>query len=112
MTDESLNDARTALLHTFGVIDRLHKMCCEPDRSPRMLALKESIASATTDLGAVQADPAALDRAITTLVDIGGELGRLQVECCAPARMPLYADALEHLTEVQLKINESVGQAH
>jgi hypothetical protein len=112
MTDVPIQDARTALAHTDGVIDRLHKMCCEPDRSPRMLALKASIASATKDIDAGPSDPAALDRAIATLVDVGGELGKLQVECCAPARMPLYADALEHLTDVQLNINKSVGRGH
>lgn len=112
MNSEPLDTARVALDNCDAVVDRLHKMCCEPDRSPRMLAIKESIASARGDLENVDHDAAAVDRSIATLVDIGGELGRLQVECCAPARMPLYADALKQLTTVQLGIHESVGQGH
>ncbi len=112
MDEAPIQDARTALAYTDGVIDRLHKMCCEPDRSPRMLALKDSIASATEDLDDHKPDSAAVDRTIATLTDIGAELGRLQVECCAPARMPLYADALEHLTEVQLHFNASSRRGH
>jgi len=46
-----------------------------------------------------------LDRSIATLVDVGGELGRLQVVCRAPVRMPLCADALKHSTEVQLELH-------
>ncbi len=105
MNSEPLRSARVALDDCDAVVDRLHKMCCEPDRSPRMLAIKNSIASARTELESV-------DRSIATLVDIGGELGRLQVECCAPARMPLYADALEYLTTVQLNVHRSAGQSH
>jgi len=45
-------------------------------------------------------------------MDIGGQIGHLHVGCCAPARMPLYADALSSLTDVQLSINQSAGRGH
>ena len=105
MNDESLAAARRALTDCDAVVDRLHKMCCEPDRSPRMLAIKESIASVRADLETPDDDAGVIDRSISTVEDVGGQLGKLQVGCCAPARMPLYADALKHLTTVQLSIS-------
>ena len=70
-----------------------------------MLAIKESIASVRADLDKPGDDDVVIDRSISTLEDVGGQLGRLQVGCCAPARMPLYADALKHLATLQLNIS-------
>jgi hypothetical protein len=70
-----------------------------------MLAVKESIALIRADLEKPGDSGAVIDRSISTLEDVGGQLGKLQVGCCAPARMPLYADALKHLTTVQLNIS-------
>ncbi len=49
---------------------------------------------------------------LAKLEDIGGRLGTLQVLCCTAARMPLYADALERLTAIQIEINTELGLAH
>jgi len=49
---------------------------------------------------------------IAILTGIGAQLGGLQVECCAPERMPLYAKALEGLTATQLSLNAELGKAH
>jgi len=104
--------AHQALAACDSVVDRLHKMCCEPDRSPRMLAIKDSIASIQAELNAAEGEPASLERALSHLMDVGGQIGWLQIGCCAEARMPLYAEALERLTAVQLNINETIGNAH
>lgn len=46
------------------------------------------------------------------LKDIGSRLGSLQVECCTEIRMPLYAEALEKLTAIQLNMNRELGLGH
>jgi hypothetical protein len=112
MSNDSITAAIEALDQCDRVVDRLHKMCCEPDRSPRMLTIKESISSARADIENATADSDAVGRSLATLEMVGGQLGSLQVGCCAPARMPLYADALRQLTEVQLNVSKSVGQGH
>lgn len=86
-------------------------MCCAPDRSPRLNAIRDEIARvrAAVEGVAVAADAepvyAGLDR-------IGAKIGELQVGCCAPARMPLYADTLENLTGVQLDVKRHFKQNH
>ncbi len=55
------------------------------------------------------------DRADTLLAQLeeaGAQIGRLQVGCCASNRLPLYAEMLESLTQVQLKISKSLGRDH
>jgi len=112
MSDDSLTATRRALAECDAVVDRLHKMCCEPDRSPRMHAVKETIESVRVELDALGDEAEAADRALASLMDIGAQIGYLQVGCCAPARMPLYADALNHLSVAQLSINATIGKAH
>jgi hypothetical protein len=112
MSDDSLAVTHQALADCDAVVDRLHKMCCEPDRSPRMLAIKETIASVRAELDASSDDTEALDRALASLMDIGAQIGYLQVGCCAPARMPLYADALNYLSVAQLNIDRPAGMTH
>ena len=87
-----------------AVVSRLHKMCCEPNRSPRMQAIEESLVRTRPRLSAGITDETGGDL-LGSLKAIGSQLGGLQVECCAPARMPLYAEALERLTATQWSIN-------
>jgi len=77
-----------------------------------MLAIKDTIASVHAELDASSDDTGAIDRALSNLMDIGAQIGYLQVGCCAPARMPLYADAPNHLSVAQFKIKKSVGKGH
>ena len=109
MSETSLDAARTALDECDAVVDRLHAMCCEPDRSPRMLAIKERIAVIRKE---IDGGTGSLEAALTDLNEVGGQLGSLQVACCAPPRMPLYAAALEQLTTAQLGITASLGRRH
>lgn len=95
----ALGDARTALI-------KLDKLCCEPGRSPAMAALGETLDRAEAALGHDD------DAAISLLEDAGGQVGRLQVGCCAPARLPLYARMLEDFANAQLSINKARGAGH
>jgi len=110
VTKSPLTDAHSALADCEQVVDRLHKMCCDPERSPRMAAMEATLLTVRRDLEA--GDPRSLDRALERLADIGADLGRLQVGCCAPARMPLYAEALGHLNTIQLDMAKELGTAH
>ena len=96
---------------------RLSKMCCEPGRSPRLQAVADElteIRSYLEDLADRSPDDQRrhADQAILRLESAGAALGRLQIGCCAPARMPLYAETLVNLTDIQLAINASVGRSH
>jgi hypothetical protein len=110
MADSPLVRARSALADCDAVVQRLHKLCCEPDRSPEMAAIEDSLAVIRQDIATD--DPDVLHRSLDNLADIGARLGFLQVGCCAPVRMPLYADALRHLNNVQLGLTQTLGRAH
>ena len=60
-----------------------------------MASLESTIRSA---LGSAS-DAVAL---VELLEDAGAQVGRLQVGCCALARLPLYAELLEALTRARL----------
>ena len=77
-----------------------------------MAAIGESLAAARTSLDHLQADEAAADALLRALEDAGGLIGRLQVGCCAPDRLTLYARMLQGLTEVQLSVTRSLGSDH
>ena len=111
MTSTSIETARAALADSSKTVERLHKMCCEPDRSPRLRAIQDSLAGIESRL-TDNADRPALDGVLGQLADLGAAIGRLQVDCCAPKRMPLYARALSGLTAVQLNINDALDRGH
>lgn len=108
--DAALADARSAIAQCETVVGRLHKMCCDPERSPRMAAIEEALIEVRRDLDA--ADDGSLDRALRCAEEVGAAIGRLQVGCCAPLRMPLYAEALTHLNTIQLGVLKELGRAH
>lgn len=85
-------------------------MCCDPDRSPRMTGIEDALVAIRTDLDSL--DPESLDRALLGIEEIGAVIGSLQVTCCAPSRMPLYAEALTHLNTIQLAIAAELGRTH
>ena len=107
MTRMPTDRAKVELADCAKVISRLHKMCCDPERSPRLLAVERTLATIRTD---IEADnPEATHRAIAGLEDLGSRIGSLQVACCAPPRMPLYAAALRHLNVVRNDLASDVG---
>ena len=85
-------------------------MCCDPERSPRMAAIEDALIAVRRDLDAD--DQGSLDRALRRAEEVGAAIGRLQVGCCAPLRMPLYAEALTHLNTIQIGVSKELGQTH
>jgi len=77
-----------------------------------MAALASTLAEARTQLDRVRTTPLAAADAILRLEDAGAQIGRLQIGCCAPKRLPLYARMLENLTTAQLTLNSATGHAH
>lgn len=103
----------TALLEGADkTIARLEKLCCEPGRSPSMQAIAEDLTAARAEFEGFGGDASAADSIVARLEQAGGRVGQLQVGCCAPARMPLYADLLTSLTELQRAVNARVGRGH
>lgn len=77
-----------------------------------MAELAETVAGARVGLSTFAAEPEAADAVLEQLEDAGGQVGRLQVGCCAPARLPLYNRLLEGLTKAQLAVNDALGRGH
>lgn len=111
MTIEGTSEATRYLAECKRIVDRLHKMCCEPDRSPRMQAILSDIEKAQ-DAAADATNPESALGIIDGLERIGSQIGHLQVACCTEARMPLYAEALRTLTATQITINGTLGRGH
>ncbi len=100
---EALSDAEKALKELDG-------RCCDPARRPCMADLSETLAAIRPEVTPeLTASPEAL---FALLEDAGGQLGRLQVFCCAENRLPLYARMLDDLTRIQLETNRSLGAGH
>ena len=95
-------DALDACSGALGVLDA---NCCDPGRSPRIAELAETLTEARIKVRAVTIAPeTAGPAALAVLEEAGAQVGRLQVGCCAPDRMPLYAEILENLVEAQLAL--------
>jgi len=110
-TGNGISDALAKLDECDRLIDRLNKMCCAPDRSPRLAAVRDELALVRSAVDAVGTPEDAT--VVYSGVDrIGATIGELQVGCCAPARMPLYAETLENLTGVQLDVKRHFKQDH
>ena len=111
MPQDQTTSAKAELDRCQGVVERLHNLCCEPDRSPRMKAIESRISEARLRLGQGLTQDVA-GQVTEILKDIGSRLGCLQVECCTEVRMPLYAEALEKLTATQLSMSRELGLGH
>jgi hypothetical protein len=77
-----------------------------------MKRLGKTLSDARADIASLNGDPDSATTSIEHLEDAGAQVGRLQVGCCAPNRLPLYVDLLEGLTTAQLEVNRSLGQGH
>ena len=86
--------------------------CCVPGRSPRMAALADTLSSARAGILELDGDHAGGDDTIVQLEDAGAQIGSLQVSCCAPSRLPLYAEMLTELTMAQRTIKGVLNLAH
>lgn len=111
-TPTELATARSALTAATAALEALQARCCDPGRSPQMLAIEEAVDAVRRDLESALCNEEHADRLLTRLEDVGACIGRLQIGCCAPNRLPLYAEMLEKLTIVQLAVNRSLDRAH
>ena len=103
---DAMNDCEAALA-------KLDKLCCEPGRSPSMRALSETLALARAEMERFfGAEPEPVGEAFAHLEDAGAQIGRLEVGCCAPSRLPLYSSFLANLTTAQLSLNRELGLGH
>jgi hypothetical protein len=75
-----------------------------------MAAIEEALIDVRLDLDSE--DHGSLDRALRGAEDVGAAIGRLQVGCCAPLRMPLYTEALTFLNAIQLGVSKELGRGH
>ena len=110
--DASVNDATESLEGCTAVPARLDAMCCEAGRSPRPAALADTLTEAQSEVAAADEGGAPADAVLEQPEVTGGQVGRLQVGCCAPGRLPLRADLLKGLTKAQLARNAAVEQGH
>jgi hypothetical protein len=106
--DETLAPAFDALDDGVEALTKLEKTCCVPGRSPRMAELGATISSARSALEAFR-DGDSSEPVTDALEDAGGQVGRLQIGCCAENRLPLYARILNDLTTVQLTMDRARG---
>ena len=77
-----------------------------------MQPLASTLSDARQGIAGLNTDSQPTSTAIEALEDAGAQVGRLQVGCCAPNRLPLYAELLEGLTVAQLEVNGSLGSGH
>lgn len=109
---QNLQAAFAAIDACDVALEKLHKMCCEPARSPQMITAATTLAAARGQLEAVRSGQSESDELLETLADLGSQIGRLQVGCCTSQRLPLYEDVLGGLTTVQLTVNRARGAGH
>lgn len=107
---DSIQPAFDALDKCVAALGELDMRCCAPGRSPRMAELGATLTEARVKLRAVTIEPTAgAPAAMATLEDAGAQVGRLQVGCCAPDRLPLYAEILENLTIAQVTLTATLS---
>ena len=90
---------------------RLHLMCCEAERSPRFASIRERLDAIQSDLS-TSPDDEIIERSLEAIQEIGAEIGRLQVACCAKARMPLYDTVLRSFNDIHTELNRIRGTGH
>ncbi len=105
-----INNAFDALAAADHALEELDSQCCVPERSPRMAALAESLAAIRRDLGEVEGKDFDVETLIAKLEDAGAGVGSLQIDCCAPGRMPLYAEMLTSLNKIQRSVRLVTGE--
>lgn len=107
---ELMEPAFEALDACHGALGVLDAKCCAPGRSPSMAELAATLTEARVKLRAATIAPdTGGPAALAVLEDAGAQVGRLQVGCCAPDRMPLYAEILENLTKARATLRTVVS---
>lgn len=102
--------AENALNDAFEALDELEAGCCVPNRSPRMAALRSTLKEAEGRIATLTSHEGR--DVIEILEDAGGQIGALQVACCAPSRLPLYTRMLGDLTTTQRTVTTRFDLDH
>ena len=110
--DSRFTQAFESLEIADEAVRELHENCCQPLKSPRMETLTSTLAAARTQLADASHDADVAKEVVAILQDAGAQLGYLQVDCCAPARMKLYATALENLSQIQRLLKRTFKLEH
>ena len=95
-----------ALADCAEAVAELDRRCCDPGRSPSMAELAAGIDALRERLPGLT-EEGARARFVADLEALGGRVGALQVGCCAPDRLPLYARILERLTSMQRLVSSA-----
>lgn len=107
-----IDNAFSALTSADLALEELEARCCVPGRSPRMTALAESLQSVRDDLGRLSShEDLDVEALVSKLEDVGGQVGSLQIDCCAPSRLPLYAEMLSNLNKIQRSVRIATGES-
>lgn len=93
-------------------VRELHENCCQPLKSPRMETLTSTLTTVRAQLADAAHDPEVAGEVVGLLQEAGAQLGHLQVDCCAPARMKLYATTLENLSKIQRLLKRTFELEH
>ena len=93
-------------------VKELHENCCQPLKSPRMETLTSTLTAVRAQLTDAAHDAEVAGEVVAILQDAGAQLGHLQVDCCAPARMKLYATTLENLSKIQRLLKRTFDLEH
>jgi hypothetical protein len=112
MIDSPLSAAAASLDACDAALSKLEAGCCDPGRSPSMAALAATLERARTSLDHFAAGEMEAAGVVLHLEDAGAQVGRLQVGCCTPKRLPLYERILEGLTTAQLTVSRAAGVGH
>ena len=97
--DPMSDPVSAALDSAMSAVDELDRRCCEPGRSPRLAALGDKLIEIRRVAGG--SNEVGPDAVLALLEEAGAMVGALQVGCCAPNRLPLYASVLEQLNVLQ-----------
>ena len=89
-------------------LNELDARCCDPGRSPRMVALRNQLDQVRELLPLASTDETGAAATLAALEQAGAMIGALQIGCCAPNRLPLYARMLDQLTKIQIEINRTL----
>ncbi len=94
------------------IMVELEEKCCVPRRSPQMARLKETLSETRQLVDSVIGDESDAEVTVQVIEGAGAQIGRLQVTCCAPSRMPLYDELLHNLMKVQRRVKQRAKLEH
>ena len=112
MLNTPYEDSADLLQKCDVAMDELEAKCCAPRRSPQMQELRGTLQRARGQLARSHESPQAAETTVAVIAEAGEQIGRLQVTCCAPSRLPLYDELLHSLMQIQRAVKRYAKLAH